>query len=428
MKVCIFVTNEATRDPRVSRHAETLGAIGHQVLVVCPISNSLNWTEKRELYTIRRCKKYVSIRDLVRPRREKGSVSPSSVTRHAEQSTKSTKSFSRSFLTSAIQTFARFAVYPAYLTWTMWRIGKEYNAHVYLTNDLDTLLAGVLCAMASRTLVHDAHELWPDQFIGMEAYGPFAIAWLRMIEGLLLRRVNVIVTVNEFIAEELHKRYRVRKPRVVLNVPALQHYERKRCRQRRRTSRRIALYQGLFTYHRGLENLIHACRFLEHDVTLVLRGYGPNEHQLRELARPHKNCRFDGPVKMNELISAAANTADVGIVPYVPVNINNYFASPNKLFEYVQAGLPVVGSDLPFLRKIILGNKIGYVFNPQDPRSIAEAINAATRDGVLPTLRNNVLKIRRQYSWSEEQKKLIKIVQELAKPWDVRNEHSRNLY
>lgn len=105
-------------------------------------------------------------------------------------------------------------------------------------------------------------------------------------------------------------------------------------------------------------------------------------------------------------------------MPYIPVNTNNYFASPNKLFEYLQAGLPVVTSDLPFLRKIVTENKIGYLFDPRDPRSIADAINTATTEENLQLLRANVRKIKDHYSWEEEQGKLLAIIRdECGKPW-----------
>lgn len=415
MRICMFVTNEVTRDPRVSRHAETLGAMGHEVMVVCPMSQTTASQEQRELYAIRRYRAFVSLRDVFSHPMRRYGQSPEPRKDKSSKSLRYHPSHILRVLSTMKAILVRLVAYPTYLTWTLWKVGREFNAHIYFTNDFDTLLAGVLCAMTSRPLVHDAHELWPDQFVGMAVYPVPAIAWLRILEGILLRRANVVVTVNEFIAEELQTRYRIDKPRVILNVPAINDRDTPQRRHRHEASKKIALYQGLHTFHRGLENLVSSCEYLEDDITLVLRGYGPNENRLREIGEKFTNVRFDEPVPMRDLVSAAASTADIGIVPYLPVNINNYFASPNKLFEYIQAGLPVVGSDLPFLRKIIIGNGIGYVFDPHDPRSIAEAINAATRDGVLPTLRNNVLKIRRRYSWSEEQKELIKIVHELAK-------------
>lgn len=267
---------------------------------------------------------------------------------------------------------------------------------MYTTQTTCTLLAGVLCSGASRILIHDAHELWPDQFIGMGIYRSPAIAWMRILERLLIRRAEIVITVNEFIAEVMQKRYRIEKPHVVLNLPAVEPLKPGKT-PRKTGSPKVALYQGLYTSQRGLENVIRACEFLESDVVLVLRGSGPTEQQLREIAKPFENCSFEAPVKMSETVTAAAQTADVGLVSYLPVNINNYFASPNKLFEYVQAGLPVVSSDLPFLRNIIAGNEIGLLFDPRDPTDIAAKINMATRDAVLAILRTNVHRIQKRY-------------------------------
>jgi glycosyltransferase involved in cell wall biosynthesis len=388
--------------------------MGHEVLVVCPESQSMSLPKEHDFYAIRRYPTYVSLRDLGRRRPKEGAVPFVAPKTSLGRPTTHAGPRPRGLLAKVTEKFVRLIAYPAYLTWALWKAGREFNAHVYVTNDLDTLLAGVLCSMTSRALVHDAHELWPDQFIGMGVYSSTALAWLRMLERILLRRANVVITVNEFIGEELEKRYKIRKPQVILNVPALEHYHLVHRPVRRATAKKVALYQGLFTFHRGLENLVNACQFLEDDVTLVLRGYGPNENQLREIAKQYTNCRFEKPVHMNELVSAAANTGHIGIVPYAPVNINNYLASPNKLFEYIQAGLPVVGSDLPFLRKIILGHEVGYVFDPNSPSDIARAINTATRDSVLPILRTNVRRIQKRYCWDEEQEKLVSLVRRLT--------------
>jgi glycosyltransferase involved in cell wall biosynthesis len=94
--------------------------------------------------------------------------------------------------------------------------------------------------------------------------------------------------------------------------------------------------------------------------------------------------------------------------------VNNYFASPNKLFEYFQAGVPVVGSNLPFLRAVIIGSGVGHLFDASDPKSIAMAINAATRNERLKQLRINVLRVRGKYSWDEERKKLVGIFRGLV--------------
>jgi glycosyltransferase involved in cell wall biosynthesis len=109
---------------------------------------------------------------------------------------------------------------------------------------------------------------------------------------------------------------------------------------------------------------------------------------------------------MSELISTAAE-ADVGLIPYLPTNLCNYFASPNKLFEYILAGLPVVASNIPFMRKVILKNDIGALFDARDPQSIADAINQSTRDHVLRRQRANLPSVAAKYNWDIESKNLL---------------------
>jgi glycosyltransferase involved in cell wall biosynthesis len=404
----MFVGNDMMNDPRVSRHAGTLGQMGHRVLVVCPKSDRTSLMEERGFYSIRRItipySKYYRI--TTRTRRNK---IPYDSTEAPLTNTLKTSPIQRT-----IRLLVRLIVFPSCLTWALWRAGREYNAQMYMTNDLNTLLAGILCSATSRILVHDAHELWPDQWVGMGDYPSPAVAWFRIVERVLLKRPDAVITVNEFLSEVLERRYSIPRPQVILNVPPASPSSKRQQRVRRPACGKVALYQGVYAIHRGLENLIRACAFLRKDITLVLRGYGPSENELRQIAGPFKNCRFENPVRTEDAIPVAASTADIGIVPYIPVNMNNYLASPNKLFEYIQAGLPVVGSDLPFLRKIIVGNKIGYVFDPRRPCDIARAINMATRDDALQVLRKNLQKIQKQYSWTEEQGKLVEIIRGLA--------------
>lgn len=124
------------------------------------------------------------------------------------------------------------------------------------------------------------------------------------------------------------------------------------------------------------------------------------------LASGSKNIRFAQPVAMRELIDAA-RTADVGIVSYIPSNLNNYLASPNKLFEYINAGLPVAASDIPFLRRTICDNDIGVVFDPKDPHSIARSLNQITRTKELRRHRKMIVTAALKYNWQTEEKKLL---------------------
>jgi len=247
--------------------------------------------------------------------------------------------------------------------------------------------------------VYDSHELWPDMMLVPEPVKALA----RSIEKLLIRRADFVMTVNEFIATELASRYSLKRgPQVVYNCPRSDPLKV----HKRRTAAKIALYQGLYAPERGLENLVKAADYHLPDIHLVFRGYGVIEQELRSLSTGRKNVRFDTPVKMSRLVSAASE-ADVGLIPYLPTNLCNYLASPNKLFEYIQAGLPVIASDIPFMRKLILENDIGMLFDARDPRNIANAINRSTRPRVHGRQRANLASVAARYNWEIESEKLL---------------------
>jgi glycosyltransferase involved in cell wall biosynthesis len=238
-------------------------------------------------------------------------------------------------------------------------------------------------------------------------------AIVRATEGLLIKHTDLVMTVNEFIAEVLASRYSLKRhPQVVYNCPRaslpIRHREE-------RTTSKIALYQGQFTRDRGLDNLVKATDYLLPDVRLLLRGSGIIERELKALSVGRTNVQFEKPVNASKLVSAASE-ADVGIIPYLPTNLNNYLASPNKLFEYIQAGLPIAASNTPFMRKVILENDIGMLFDSQDPRSIANAINSVTRKDLLRRQRANLVSAAKKYNWETESKKLLNTYESLLSP------------
>jgi glycosyltransferase involved in cell wall biosynthesis len=431
MKICIFVNNDLINDPRVTRHAEALGKMGNQVVVVCTKSTRTKYFEKNESYSIVRVdipefreifhsitsfinKRFCQLKILKAKPSMQGEISGIDGQIRQRASSAPFKAIMRSQRLLKLFRYVNVLLRFCGLTWKFTRIGRSLDADVYLSNDLDTLVSGVLCAYPSKKSIHDAHELWIDQFVGMGVYPTILLKLFSAIEYAFLRHVNIVITVNDFIAQELERRYNIRRPQVILNVPKKASHSKKHSNTLSPKNKKIALYQGGYLPGRGLENLIRACEFLYGDVMLVMRGFGDIESKLRQLARPFKNCVFDPPVPPDKLVSSASS-ADVGIAIYLPINMNNYFASPNKLFEYIQAGVPIVASDLPFLRKIVAENEIGYLFDPRCPKDIARAINFATRDEILQVLRENVRRIRDKYCWENEQRKLIKLFNELIK-------------
>ena len=108
--------------------------------------------------------------------------------------------------------------------------------------------------------------------------------------------------------------------------------------------RRIILYQGRYSSSMGLADAVRAAKLLPEDVVLVFRGFGPAEAEIRDAIASDDladKVMLIPPVPMTEIVSAAVG-ADIGLVLYRPVNLNNLYAAPNKIFEYMTAGVPCV--------------------------------------------------------------------------------------
>ena len=238
------------------------------------------------------------------------------------------------------------------------------------------------------------------------------------IERRLIRRADSVITVCESIADELVQRYSVPKPVILLNCPTraaapanLVDLGRLRARAELDGDEPIILYQGGYTPNRGIEELIDSVRHLERGV-LVLMGWGTIEDDLRarvERAGLSERIRMIEPASPDELLEFTVG-ADVGVIPYKAVGLNNYYTTPNKLFEYIAVGLPVAGSRFPELKRVIEGENLGVTFDPEDPRDIGLALNYLLEDPArLDELRANSRAAGRRYVWEVEATKLLDI-------------------
>lgn len=217
-------------------------------------------------------------------------------------------------------------------------------------NDLDTLPAAYLIARRRRArLVYDAHELYS----GFETDPPrlwrsFALA----LEGFLARRADAVVTVSEPIAAELASRLRLRRtPLVVLNCPRLEGIQV----ESRPGSPVRAIYQASVGPGRVLDDVVDAARAAA-DVELTVRLLGGD-------GRPLPGVRVEPPVPPEALVAALA-PYDIGLVIDRPLTDNARLALPNKLFEYLMAGLAVAVPRAPAMAELVEEHGVGTVYDP----------------------------------------------------------------
>ena len=256
----------------------------------------------------------------------------------------------------------------ARLTAALYRTGRTLGRFdVVHANDLDTLPAAWLLARASRArLVYDAHELYADQ----EPDPPrLHRAVARALEGVLARRADAVVTVSEPIAEELQRRLRLGEaPAAVLNAP-----ERDDTEPPPRADGPLrAIYQGAMGPGRPLEDLLVAAEHAP-EVEFTLRVAGADPVALHQTAAYLPNVEVVEPVPPDRLVEALRGY-DLGLIVNRPVTRNDELVFPNKLFEYLMAGLAVAVPRLPGMAPLVEGERVGVTYEPGRPELLGKAL------------------------------------------------------
>jgi glycosyltransferase involved in cell wall biosynthesis len=294
--------------------------------------------------------------------------------------------------------------------------GRE-AADAWVAHDLDTL---PFAARARRKfggrLVYDSHELYMDRvFISRSRLARWRWATL---ERLLIRRVDHVMTVSDAFASTLARRYRIRSPTVVLNVPELGDATGEAASLRERLglspSSRLVVYLGGLLPTRGLEHLILVAGRCP-DLAVALMGYGPADYveSLRaKIAASHVDDRVYpvAPVAPERVVAHVAS-ADVGYLAPSYSGLNTYLTLPNKLFEYIAAGVPVVASPFPSIREVVEHYDVGATCDPNDVDAIIDAIRSIVDDPERHRrLRDNALAASRRFRWEVEAPTLVRAV------------------
>jgi len=298
------------------------------------------------------------------------------------------------------------------------KIVKKEPADFYHGHDLHALPAAVAAwRKTGGKVIYDSHELYTE----ISVLTPLERKVYRWYEKNIVPKVDGVITVNESIAEELSKRYQIKKPVVLMNCPVtvgeIDHTSGNLLKEKAgiTENKPIILYQGAFHPNRGLQNLVKSAQYID-EAIIVFMGWGKLEEELKALVVDgglEDKVKLIGPVPQHEVLNYTKG-ADVGAIPYQFIGLNNYYTSPNKLFDYINTEVAVVGSDFPELKRFIEGYEIGKTFNPESPQSIADAINYVIADpSRLQQMKENTKKAAIIYNWEEESKKLLNLYKEL---------------
>lgn len=288
------------------------------------------------------------------------------------------------------------------------------SVDVFVANDLDTLPANFLASrLKGKPLVYDSHEYFTEvpELIGR----PMVKSVWQALERMLVPRVSAAYTVCDSIAEVYREQYRV-DFKVVRNLPMCSDLEFQPSETvKHEGAPKIILYQGALNLGRGIEAAIRAMLYIE-NAELWLAGDGDLTSQLKQLVADlqlENKVKFLGRMPLSQL-SEVTRQADLGISLEEDLGLNYRFALPNKLFDYIQAGVPVLVSDLPEMRRIVEHYQIGAIAQTHQRKELAQVIKNTLSDTDKMTYwKQNLPKAAKELCWENEER----ILQEIYTPF-----------
>ena len=285
------------------------------------------------------------------------------------------------------------------------------NADIYHFHDPELLRFANRLRRAGKIVIYDAHEDLPRQTLGKE-YLKFKKTIARIIEiyeNSVARRVSYVITATPFIAERFSK---INPNTIdVNNFPLLSEIDLQEVTEVR-DPKKICFIGGISKI-RGLNELVDSLDGL--DVKLDLAGTIPSEMKNSlEMSAGWKNVIPLGFIDRKNSL-AIKSKASAGIVTFLPLP-NHINAQPNKIFEYMASGLPVIGSNFPLWKDIIEKNKCGICVDPLNPLDIQRGIKFIIDNPTIAREMGEKGKylVLNKYNWNIEEKKLLEVYQSLT--------------
>lgn len=293
---------------------------------------------------------------------------------------------------------------------------KTIDADIYHAHDLDTLIPSALIAsQKGGKLVYDSHELYTESV--HVAHRWFTKLLWRSIELLFIAKADEVITVCDGIANELKERYQLEnKIHVVRNFsdpPILNVSSTPTAFDAfAQNHPHLLLYQGYIHRGRGLDHALEALVGMPR-WGLVICGEGNYRSSLEKMASElhvEDQILFLGQLDHDHLFEVSKR-CDLGLCMIEPVSLSYYYALPNKLVEYVQAGIPVVGSDLPEIRRLV--DQFGLGFIVSGDQSLQDIMHTVDLIKSNVELKNSITKAAQSLNWSSEKHKLLEVYQSI---------------
>lgn len=283
---------------------------------------------------------------------------------------------------------------------------------ILTANDLDTLLPNLLASrLRHKKIVYDSHEYFCGVLEVIER--PFVHKCWLAIERFCFPKLQHITTVSQSIADQYAKEYG-KKVQVVRNIPRAKTFPITETRETLGlpTDKKIAILQGMGLHrNRGVEEIVEAMPYVD-NLLLLIVGSGAviplAQSRVKELHIENR-VRFVPRVAPEKLYNYT-RLADISVSLDKDASPNHHFSLPNKIFEYIQAGVPLLSTDLPERKYIIEKYEVGKIVQDLSPKALASAIYEMLRDkDTYLRWKANCTKAAQDLCWENEEKVLQEI-------------------
>lgn len=292
------------------------------------------------------------------------------------------------------------------------------NADIYHLHDPELLPYALKLKNKGKTVVFDSHEDIPRQILSKPYLNKSLLKLISMIfecfENFVCKKLDCIVGATPFITDKFLK---INSNSLnINNYPILGELEPdSEILSTEKSIKNTICYVGGISVIRGAYEMTEAMGFVKNDIKLHLAGEFSQEIDFDRLRN------FNGWKKIVELGFVNRNNVknlmadSLGALAVFKPELNHFNAQPNKMFEYMSAGLPVIASNFPLWKEIIEGNKCGICVDPLSPKKIAEAIDLLyeNQDRAREMGKNGQKAVYEKYNWQNEEKTLLQLYEDL---------------
>lgn len=306
--------------------------------------------------------------------------------------------------------FSRFFFSP----WKMFNKVKRIKADIYHFHDPEFLIPALFLKISGKKVIYDVHEDVPRSLKGRDWLPKWILNiiafFFERLENFIVKRLTGVVTATPHIRDRF---LQFNKNTIdINNYPIREEFN---CNKIPFENRNDICYTGAVTEIRGIRTLMDAMLLCHKDIKLHLAGSFANPEFEKELLN-HKakdKLVYYGLVdrnKLNEIYSKCF----AGMVTFLPYE-NHIHAQPNKIFEYMSARLPVIGSDFRLWKEIIEDYQAGTCVDPENAENIAEAINKYYLNRQLASAHgsNGEKIVQEKFNWEKEKQKLLSFYSEM---------------